>query len=1069
MSRFKVIKASAGSGKTFTLTAEYLKLLFKNPNKYKHILAVTFTNKATAEMKTRILGELFKMASGIPSPYIKILSSENNLSEREVQQQSAVILEKIMHNYSRFSVLTIDSFFQRIIRSFAKEAGLPFNFEIELNTGDVLEEATDVMLEKLYDDKLLLNWLTGYAEKRIEDGKTWDFKKEIYKLGEELFTEQFKSFSPEFQKKIANREWMEGFRKKLFASKVEFEKQLKAWGQAAHILMQQYDVLPDDFKYGMQGGPGTFFLKLLKGEVPGLGKRIQDCLASEEAWLGSKKNKHDNISQAYHAGLGNIMDEASRFINDKQQHYNTCSLVQDNFYTLGVLADLAHAIEEYAGDNNLFLQANASAFLKLIIADNDAPFIYEKTGQTYNHYMIDEFQDTSGIQWFNFKPLLKNSLAEGNDCLVVGDVKQSIYRWRNSDWKIMANQLHSEFASQGFSQFNLETNWRSCFQVVAFNNTLFHVASSILQDVYNLSLNDLNSNDNRNLIKDAYADCLQLSRIAGKKEDGYIRVKFFEPTAKLNEAALEVLPKTVEEILSKGYSQKDIAFLVRNANEGRLIVEYLNNYRKGLPIDYPWSFDVLSAESVFLKNNNAVAFIVSLIHYMVYPADQVNSGLLANLYAEINQINDNITFNPVELIPSAKIDKLKEWYILPVDELVETVITEFELNNELANLPFLQAFCDFVIHYTSRNTSTLANFLEHWNDNKHRLSVDVSDDQDAMRVLTIHKSKGLEFKNVIIPFCNWELDHNRYIPHYLWCSSNESPFDELEYIPVRYSAVLKETLFAHMYEQEMLMAFMDNFNLLYVAFTRASENLMVYSILPEDTNKVESMGSLLFTSFNAGIVSPENGFPALAFDKYWNPEDQCFTLGEIKMISTHKETESIDVPLSQFPVRPIKEKVKQHFATDNILPEATLEQLKIRVQGNIMHRIFQEIKHKDDISLAIDKVLLEGLIKPSDKESLTLVVEAMLSYQPIKDWYEGGWDVRNEAAIIVPGTHQYRPDRIMVKDNKAVIVDYKFGQIKETKYAGQVRKYVSLVEQMGYSDVQGYIWYVNMDELEKVN
>ncbi len=552
MSQLKVIRASAGSGKTFRITSEYLRLLFRYPKNYKLMLAVTFTNKATEELKSRILSELYKISKNEHSPHSEYLIKEFNISSQELAGKANYLLQIILHNYSRFSVSTIDSFFQRIIKSFAREAGLQSNFDLALDTNEILDKAADQMLLKLSDDKDLLNWLSEFAEERIEDGKSWDFKKEILNLGKQLFNEQFKSFQISFHNKISDRDWMKEFQKKLRIVRKLFESRLREYGKNGISLISQYGVNPEDFKYGSQGSVGMYFFKLSKGGITEPSKRILDAAESLDNWL-PKGEEAEKIKSLADAGLFKMLQECLKYYENNYRIYKSAIEVLRSFYTLGILADLSLEVNEYAAKNNIFVLANSGAFLKVIIGENDSPFIYEKTGQAYHHFMIDEFQDTSGVQWFNFKPLIKNSLSESYNSMLVGDVKQSIYRWRNSDWRIMAYQLDHDIAEHGVKYDDIVFNWRSKYNIVAFNNTFFYEAPKILQQYLNQLLSEKSFNDGdtaflKLIIEKAYLDNMQKLPSGRSIDEGYIKIQFIENEKK--DWKENTLPLIIEVVVS---------------------------------------------------------------------------------------------------------------------------------------------------------------------------------------------------------------------------------------------------------------------------------------------------------------------------------------------------------------------------------------------------------------------------------------------------------------------------------------------------------------------------------------
>ncbi|MBU0763441.1 MAG: UvrD-helicase domain-containing protein, partial [Bacteroidetes bacterium] len=460
MSKLKIYRASAGSGKTYRLTYEYLRLLFRNPFSYRNILAVTFTNKATGEMKKRILKELSSLANGETTNMADAIAEEFKLTPAEVQVKAREILNKLLHNYSRFSISTIDSFFQEVIRAFARETGLHAGYNIELDNEKVLSEAADRLLSDVRDNEPLRKWLMRFAEEKIRDGKSWNLKYDIQKSGYEIFREEYRSFDAAIAKKLADKTYLDKYMTDLQKVINNFENSMQQFGIEGLKIMKKYGLTPEDFSYGKTGIAGYFVKLGEKSSFEPL-KRVLDGIGHPDKWYTKSSPDTAAIVAAFEEGLDDLLVKAVEYYNGHVRDYNTACSIISHLFILGILADLSEEIREYANEKNIFLLSDAVILLRDIIADNDAPFIYEKTGAVYKHFMIDEFQDTSRLQWKNFSPLVGQSLSEDNTSLVVGDVKQSIYRWRNSDWNLLATEVENEFRQTGTESHNLPYNRRS--------------------------------------------------------------------------------------------------------------------------------------------------------------------------------------------------------------------------------------------------------------------------------------------------------------------------------------------------------------------------------------------------------------------------------------------------------------------------------------------------------------------------------------------------------------------------------------------------------------------------------
>lgn len=484
-----VYKASAGSGKTFQLVVEYLKLLLKNPQNYRHILAVTFTNKATNEMKTRILETLNQIASGDESNYIAEIQKENHLTEEQIRKNAKLVLKNILHDYNRFSISTIDSFTQRTIKAFNRELGISPNFRLELNSEMILAEATDRMLAKIDKDKKLLSWLQDFSKEKIEDSYSQRIEDNIKALGNELFKENFQLFFPDDSESVYSRENLIEFGKELQQIKIHFENHLKTLGKKGMSIIAENGLTIDDFSYGQTGVAG-YINNVAEIGYKEPGSRVLAAEADAAKWYTAKSMEKKTIHALAEAQLQPLLSEIIDYLSNNSEQYFTAIVVLKQLRMLGILTDLKEEIKLLLHEKGILQMSDSNLLLSKIIGQSDSPFIYEKTGSYYNHFMLDEFQDTSGLQWHNFKPLIINSLSEGNKNLLVGDVKQAIYRWRNSDYRILAEQIHFDFSESQIKEIQLEKNWRSDKNIIGFNNNIFENLKNIFADNLTATIED---------------------------------------------------------------------------------------------------------------------------------------------------------------------------------------------------------------------------------------------------------------------------------------------------------------------------------------------------------------------------------------------------------------------------------------------------------------------------------------------------------------------------------------------------------------------------------------------------
>ena len=528
-----VYRASAGAGKTHKLTGEYLTLLFTGPGAFRRILAVTFTNKATDEMKTRIVDELYNLASGRKSDYVELLKSTYSLTEVQVRKQAAKILIDILHDYSAFNISTIDRFFQQTMRAFTREIGLQGGYGIEMDQELVLTTAIDNLLSDLEkpESKDLLGWLLRFAEDKIESGGEWNLRKDIMALSREVFKESYKAFSEAVGRDIEDKKALEDYKNELYGIIRSVEATAKELGERGLAILNKYGLKVTDFKGGSRS-PLTLLDRLVQGEMKepsatfiGLADNLDGCFTKTVS-LGTRQI----IGCAFEDGLNDCIKGIISLFGNLTA-YNTAREIVRYYYTLGILTDVSRQIAAYREEKNVMLIADTTELLSKVIEGSDAPFIYEKTGTHVDHYMIDEFQDTSGMQWNNFRPLIEESLAHSRDNLIVGDVKQSIYRFRNSDWKLLDEQVQADFSSEEIHEETLKDNWRSCRNIVEFNNALFTTLPGVLQAVYNeaLSVSSLSEEQRAAFftkIMSAYDKSFQQVPPPFMQKDGHVRIEF---------------------------------------------------------------------------------------------------------------------------------------------------------------------------------------------------------------------------------------------------------------------------------------------------------------------------------------------------------------------------------------------------------------------------------------------------------------------------------------------------------------------------------------------------------------
>ena len=1061
--------ASAGSGKTYKLISIYLSKLFQSKTAYKRILAVTFTNKAASEMKRKILGQLSDMARGEKSDLSVNLAESLKKSSDWLQISSNEILENILHDYSAFFVGTIDSFFQKVLKAFTREIGLQQGYIIELDHSLILKNAVDDMLANIGSDDALKNWITEYARERVDDGKSWNLKNDILKLAEEIFKENFKLLTQEERDKLRNRELLKNYVQELKSIKADFVKKLKDYSVSCNEILSRHNVDDSMFLRGSRGGVPSF-LKTLD-EVPSgaykpLNATVSRILETPPVW-SAKPGPASELKAALGDGFEKIFIKTAEYYNEHFAEVNTADLIIENIYNLGLLADILDHVHIITSSENRFLLSDAGELLYLIIANDQTPFIYEKVGNAYENFMIDEFQDTSFIQWNNFRPLIENSMAEGNDNLVVGDVKQSIYRWRNSDWKIFGKIVHDQIDAERLKVEHLETNWRSRKNIISFNNTIFSVIPGEIDSA-------TESENSKFSLRDLYSDAKQLS--PGNRDGGFIRIEYIEndEDKSFEEIVLDKLPGIIEDLQDKGFSGSDIGILVRTNEEGGEVLKSILNYQseadEGKKARY--NYNIVSNESLLLVHSPVINFIISLLSGLYDPKDDLAKALMLQNWLLCTGEDPMMTGSALaddrekvteQYFPAGFKDFFEREKKMPLYEAVENIIFFFDLGSSPENSAYLTAFQDCVMEFSGSMSADIPTFLVWWTTSGSKKSIILSDQHDSIRVMTIHKSKGLQFKAVILPFISWNLGHGRKNP-ILWLRPDRVPFNKLGLVPVKYKGDLQYSYFANSYIEESYSALVDNLNLMYVSFTRAIDCLFGFCPSGAQPSSVSSV--LLKTLQRETLIDKDK--PGLNLPQYFNKENQTFLCGEIpanipeKGYSREKRVKSGGYLVTEG-IRGLHLK----FHGENWLMKLKDEQKKRLNYGRIMHEVFEEIATPEDIPDAINKMVLEGKITRAERKVIEERTFNVISGPKISDWFKPGLKVMNEPEILTAEGTLKRPDRVIISDDKVTIVDFKFG-IEKTGYINQVSNYRRLLHEMGYPHVEAFLWYVDNNKIIRV-
>lgn len=1069
-----VYKASAGSGKTFTLAVEYIKHLILNPRAYRQILAVTFTNKATAEMKERILQQLYGIWVSDPasSPYLNRIREDlqrKNLPEDDIRLAAGTALQYMLHDYSRFRVETIDSFFQSVMRNLARELELSPNLNIELNNTEVLSDAVDSLIEKLTPSSPVLAWLLDYINERIADDKRWNVSNEIKRFGWNIFDEGYIEQGEGLRQQLKDPNTIKLYRNELREMETEALEQMKGFYDQFIGELEAHALIPEDLKGGARG-IGSYFRKLRDGRLSDkdtVNATLKNSLDDAKNWATKTSAQKNDIIRLAETSLLPLLQDAETFRPRNNKIVNSCRLSLQHLNKLQLLAHIDEEVRELNREHNRFLLSDTNALLHNLVRDGDSSFVFEKIGANIRNVMIDEFQDTSRMQWDNFKILLLEGLSQGADSLIVGDVKQSIYRWRNGDWGIL-NALGTKDASFPFPVRveTLKTNRRSETNVIRFNNNLFTAAVEYLNILHLKELQE-----DCHPLQRAYADVAQESPRTEAK--GYIKATFLEPDEEHDYTELTIisLGEEVQRLLEAGVKLNDITILVRKNKNIPPIADYF---------DKTMHLSVVSDEAFRLDASQAICMLIDALRYLSNPEDKVAcASLMMNYELGIKKQGSDwdslLTTKPEEALPEAFVTDMETLRLMPLYELLEELFSLFEMKRIEEQDAYLFSFFDAVTEYLQNNSSDLDAFIRYWNETLCNKTIP-SGEMDGIRILSIHKSKGLEFHTVLIPFCDWKLE-NETNNQLIWCSPTETPFSTLDIVPVNYSSTMAESVYRQNYLDERLQLWVDNLNLLYVAFTRAGKNLIFWC----KKGQKGTMSELL-----------TNALPQVAAregDENWNEEEPYESgelcpskytetdgrLPEARKASANRLAQKPDkLPVHMESMRHDIEFRQSNRSTDFIqgVDEEESDNRFIN-RGRLLHTLFSAIETEEDIDNAIDQLVFEGIIgKPETEERIRELTHHAFSLPQVQDWYSGSWYLFNECDIIWQERGELRtrrPDRVMMRGNEIVVIDFKFGK-QNKKYNKQVQGYMQLLTRMGYlkENIEGYLWYVEEDLIEKV-
>lgn len=1107
-----VYRASAGSGKTFTLAVEYISLLVKDPENYQHILAVTFTNKATQEMKMRILSQLYGIANSLQSSqqYFNKVKEKTNMPDAVIRNNARAALTLLIHRYNNFRILTIDAFFQQVLRNLAHELGQTANLRVDLNNEEITEKAVDQMIESLEKGQPVLQWISTYINNSIEDDNGWNIIGKIKTFGTNIFKDFYKAHEANLKEQLSNADDFKVYETTLRKRRNDIRKTFNS--KARSILNEIKNAnldIPSNYRSGLYKYLTDSAIAPLTNKPLKAG--VLKANESPQNWTSSKCAKADKqqIQTLAAEVLSAQLSELIAYNNDNWNEFQSIQLTLSHLSELRLLHAIADAVDNLTKDTNRFMLSNTQALLKELIADSDTPFIFERIGARLKHVMIDEFQDTSTIQWQNFQVLLANCMAqELSQNLIVGDIKQSVYRWRQGDWGIL-NNIEKSFAHQKIRLETLDYNYRSEKRIIDFNNAFWeqcvaNTAKEVAQD----------DAEKAEIVQKAYEDVAQKTHKT--TENGFVKISLY-PSKSMKEAVLEELIETIKELFNNGYggkNQSKIAILVRSKSNIQDIVNALLQ-------SFGNEINIVSDEAFRLDASLSVNIIVSAMHLLTHPDDVLTRGKLVKLYNQevlkkpLTDTDLLVSINESNNIDTKNIDKkerrklateqqmaklnsqLPPEYVanrelllgLPIVDLVDKLFMLFGLDQLEGQSSYICTLYDTLNDFLKDHTADIDDFINEWENSLSSKTIQ-SDEIEGIRIMTIHKSKGLEFDNVIIPFCNWEMEKKGT----LWCETKNkpAPYNKLPLLPIDFSRdKLIGTVFEDDYKEEHFQNIVDNLNLLYVAFTRASKNLFVFGLRQGKTTldniaKGTPPGNRSYAiELALRQVSEQLQGSSLSFPDDIGSEIH-FEYGTLVPETHEKEHAVADNP---FLIKPDKHIVSiatypqaatfkqsnksiEFVKGEDVDPSDRTRYIKI---GNVLHQLFSTIYTTADIPTRLNELEQQGIIYNDEITSAQLRtrIEDAITNPQVQEWFSKRWQLYNECTILeynkdTNEVEEHRPDRVMTDGKEFVVVDFKFGKERE-EYKKQVQQYMEILIRMGHKKVSGYLWYVVKNNVVEVN
>ncbi|MEM9738035.1 MAG: UvrD-helicase domain-containing protein [Bacteroidota bacterium] len=1062
MSFIYLYDAAAGAGKTHTLVSYYILQLLKNPDHFSNILAITFTNKATQEMKERILIYLHHLAKGESGDLQKRMIAALQCRPEKLADRAKQALQKILYHYHDLAVTTIDSFFDRVIRSFQREYKLGVDYTLELDDKQVLSRCLEEIMSTLSDYPTLAKGLIEWALHKLQQGKRWELGKEMKAIGHHILhaTAAYR----DLHSTLVSRSESDHIFNHLAQSAQSFRNRLRAQATKMIKIIKQAGLGVEDFSWGEKGVVG-FLQKVANGSLLQPSKRVRDSI--EKRWERKEGEQAAHASQLVESTLRPLLVEWIATYDEDAMLYHTVEAMLPLRYLFSLTQRIRDLVQQYENKHAKLLITHLSLLLQQTMQEVSDSDLFLKLGNVYNILLIDELQDVSLSQWASLVPLLRSSLAKGEHSLLVGDVKQSIYRWRGGDPQIFLHGVEKDLEDQAVKRKALRDNWRSGAHIINFNNTFFAASSEAITNALLAEVNQENPDQaelikkNIKQIKQSYqnvkqsvaqrtpplpAGSVEVHLLADKKKE--------ESSYHWKEHAIQLTIQQIEKLQKKGYLPQDIALLVRDHAEAQSLLQGLMAYQVSPHAQKDVSYEAAATSGLTISDHPTIMLLVSTLAYLYNQEDQYALATLLYYYHATRGKEEAITtkmndyaylvgqnqLKAQQYLPSLFYTEQDHLKSLPLDRLIVKLVVIFDLQKEEA-IPYLRRFQEAVHDFVKQQQGGIVDFLSWWQKRGAQVKL-ASQATHHMQIMTIHQSKGLAFKAVLLPFCNWRLDHSPYYPPIIWGETHDSRLAPLGSLPLYYGQHLKATYFSSVYYQEKWRIYLEQFNLLYVACTRAIDYL--FMVAPSRSQA----GSMTHVADLIKQVMKEH---------YETVEHEHFVIGEIGQKNSNYLVAKLIIP----PTSNYHSHV-QHI--DTLLASLASP---AHPTGVWWHALLASIKTRNDLAPLLTIYQARGAISEKERVSITKTLSRWWKNDLIFSWFSHEWEIKIEVPIMLPNGSIVRPDRIMLHNQQAVVVDFKTGLPKQADQK-QVSTYRKLLRQMGYAPVKGYLLHIATGHLTSV-